>query len=165
MIIDGLNKFCEAQAMPNNASAVSTNVIDLGILGKVRPAGGLNLVMIWTGTPASDNNQSLQITLRSGADDTNLASSPTIHWSTGIILATNFDVAGFGAGLEPTVIALPTGRFNPNLAGGGSIEGPYKRYLALWFTGVNDCSDGLLTAALVFDADVHRYAPSGYVVA
>lgn len=161
MLTDAQLTFCTAQAMPSGASAPSTNVIDLAIAGKVLAKNDMSLVMFWTGTPAGTN---LTISLRSGANAADLTSSPSFHWASGTIVAANYPVAGWAAGAEPFVLRLPQGKYNPNLTGGSSAEGPYKRYLGLWFVGVGDNTAGLLTAYIASDADVHAYAASAFAV-
>lgn len=157
-IRDAQLQFSAAQAMPNGATAQSTNVIDLAIAKGLNTNKPLMLYLIWSGTPVGT---SLRIDLRSGAT-TDLTSSPRIHWSTGIVVAANYATLGIGSGLAPTLIAMPHSYFNPSLSAGSAATAPYLQYLGLIFVGVGDTSAGLLTAGLVEAMDMRTYAASGY---
>lgn len=161
-------QFASALALTNGTAIGSTNVIDLSILGRSL-LGDMLLMLVWTGTPAGT---SLNIDLRStdqdtGVPTTDLAVSPAIHWSSGVIPAADYPIMGFASG-SYTLIKFPMPVLpQPNLIGGGAIDdvSGYKRYLGMFFTSVGDNSAGRITAELVSSADVHHYAPSGFSLA
>lgn len=158
-MIDNQLQFCSAAAMPSGATATSTNAIDLSVIGHFfnteRP---MKMYMIWSGTPVGT---SLRIDLRSGATPTDLTSSPVIHWSSGIIPQASYAAVGWGSGLVPALIDLPSGGFNPGIA---STGGTYKQYLGLVFVAVGDATAGLLTAGLCAAGcyDQRNYPASGF---
>jgi hypothetical protein len=160
-ILDAQLMFCEALAMPNGASAASTNVIDLSLAGKVFASNQMKMFMIWTGVPVGT---SLKIDLRSGATASYLTSTPSWHWSTGIIPQASYASQGIGVASSITIVHLPYGSYNPTLAAGTGATGAYKRYLGLYITAVGDATAGLLTAGLVSDIDLREYPASAFSV-
>jgi hypothetical protein len=163
MILDAQNMFSSAQALPNNTAAASTNVIDLGIAGRSLQLPDESLLLLWTGTPIGT---SIRIDLRSGATAADLTSSPTVHWSSGVVPQADYAAQNIATG-KYTLIKLPWPTDQYSLSGGGSIDavGAYKRFLGLYFTTVGDASAGVLTAGLVRDADMQHYPASGYTLA
>lgn len=146
MIVDKFNEFSDAQAV--TATAISTNVIDLSPLGggqgvnTVRDIGSgeeLYLVVRTVETATAAGAATLNVSLESDSTE-NLATSPTVHFSTGALA-----LAAFGtAGAQVAAVKLPAG--------------DYERYLGVRFT----VATGPLTAGK-FDAfltkDVQSYRP------
>lgn len=161
MIYDAQLLFSSAQAMPNGGSAASTNVIDLYVAGKALAGSKLKLWMLWTGVPIGT---SLKIDLRSGDTAADLTSTPSWHWSTGVIPAASYASQGIGVAGVMTIIPLPTGSYQPTLAAGTGATGLFKRYLGLYFTSVGDASAGLLTAGLATGVEVHAYPAASFTV-
>lgn len=144
MIVDKFNEFSDAQAV--TATAISTNVIDLAPLGggqgtnTVRDIGsGEELyLVVRTVTAATDSGSDATLTVTLESDSTeNLATSPTVHFSTGSLAFAAFSPAG----AQLAAIKLPAG--------------DYKRYLGVRFT----VASGPLTAG-TFDAFLTKDAQS-----
>lgn len=145
MILDKFNEFADAQAV--TSTAISANVIDLAPLGggtgtnTVRDIGsGEDVYLVVRTVEAatdSGNDATLTVTLESDSTE-NLATSPTVHFSTGALAFAAFSPAG----AELAAVKLPAGN--------------YERYLGVRFT----VASGPLTAGK-FDAfltkDVQSY--------
>lgn len=117
MIFDRLNQFSGAQAL--TATALSTDVIDtfpmVGNPNLVQNLGGIGslFLVVQVTTAAGGTTPTLAVTLESDST-ANLATSPTVHFSSGTIAA-----AGLGVGTL-LVIQLPIGS--------------YERFLGLRYT-------------------------------
>lgn len=140
MIIDYENQFSDAQAV--TSTAISTNVIDLGATPTLRDIGNgqpLYLVVI-TQTAATDDSSDATLTVTLESDSTeNLATSATVHFTTGALAFAAFSPAG----TVLAAVALPLGN--------------YERYLGVRYT----VASGPLTAGK-FDAflttDIQKWA-------
>jgi len=156
-VLDAQLLFASALALPNNTTLQSTNLVDLAATPKMfGTTNPMLLYFFWTGTPVGT---SVRIDLRSSASSTDLTSSPTIHWSTGIIPQASYAAAGIGSGLAPTVIYMPNGTYNPGIQSTGGV---YKRYLGLYITTVGDATAGIVTSGLAQAIDMRTYNASGY---
>lgn len=168
-IRDAQLQFSAAQALPNNTTAQSTNVIDLALNGATTTSNphGFNttdpmiLYFLWTGTPVGT---SVRIDLRSATTTDLTAATFKTHWSTGIIAAANYATTGLGSGLEPTLVSLPHGTYNPSLSAAAQGTGSYLQYLGLIFITVGDATAGIVTTGLCKAMDMRTYAASGYTV-
>ena len=134
MYIDKQAEFSDAQAV--TATAISTNVIDLisNASGKnpLRDIGtGQNVyLVVMTQTAATDSGSDATLTVDLLSDSTdNLATSPTVHFSTGALAFAAFAPAGSLL----AAVKLP--------------QGNYERYLGVRYT----VASGPLTAGN-FDA-------------
>lgn len=154
MYVDSQELFSDAQAV--TATAISTNVLDLNA------ASGTNVpllqdigigepiyLVVTTVTTATDSGSDATLTVTLESDSTaNLATSPTVHISTGALAFATFA----NAGSVLLAAALPIGN--------------YERYLGVRYT----VASGPLTAG-AFNAfltkDVQRYInyASGFTVA
>ena len=133
MLLNSQEVFSDAQAV--TSTAISTNVIDLNpvagpnTLQDVGSGEAIYLVVV-TETTATDTSSDATLTVTLESDSTeNLATSATVHYSTGAIAFAGFATAG-------TVLAaikLPAGS--------------YERYLGVRYT----VASGPLTAGK-FDA-------------
>lgn len=144
MILDKFNEFADAQAV--TSTAISQNVIDLAPLGggtgtnTVRDIGSGEDVylVVRTVQAATDSGSDATLTVTLESDSTeNLATSPTVHFSTGAMAFAAFSPAG----AELAAIKLPAGN--------------YERYLGVRFT----VASGPLTAG-TFDAFLTKDAQS-----
>lgn len=130
MILDSQLEFSNAQAV--TSTAISTNVIDLGDDNTLQDigAGEPMYLVVLTQTAATDVSSDATLTVSLESDSTaNLATSATVHYTTGALAFAAFSPAG-------TVLAavrLPIGN--------------YERYLGVRYTVAN----GPLTAGN-FDA-------------
>lgn len=167
MILDSQNLFTAltGDSMPNAATTTSTNLIDMGVgttgtstlkrnIGNSNP---LYLYMLWTALPVGT---SLRIDLRSNNEEDG-TTSPTIHWSTGIIPQASYAAAGIAVG-KVALIQLPNQSFNPGIQ---STGGPYLRYLSLVYVGAGDTSAGKLISGLVLSGDLQTARAGGYDIA
>jgi len=132
MIIDAFNEFSAAQAV--TSTAISTNVIDLGPVtdNTLRDIGTGEEVylVVQTKTAATDTSSDATLTVTLESDSTaNLATSATVHYSTGALAFAAFSPAG----TTLACIRLPAGN--------------YERYLGVRYT----VASGPLTAG-TFDA-------------
>lgn len=155
MILDKFNEFADAQAV--TSTAISTNVIDLAPLGggtgtnTVRDIGSgedVYLVVRTVGAATdSGSDATLTVTLESDSTE-NLATSPTVHFSTGAMAFAAFSPAG----TELAAIKLPAGN--------------YERYLGVRFTvGSGPLTAGTFDAFLTKDAQSYRaYAVGSTIV-
>lgn len=151
MILDQELTFSDAQAL--TATALSTNVIDLGPLSGLPSANTVRdlgagdpmwlYIQVHTVLDSSGEGATLTITLESDSVST-IDSSATTHWTSGSIAEATL-VAGYEIKLK-----LP--------------PGAYEQYLALRYTvGVESFTSGKISAHLVRDVDLHRYYRGGSV--
>jgi hypothetical protein len=154
-----------AQAMPQGAVAGSTNVIDLSIAGRSIGSGepiGLLLLV----TTAITVGTSLMVDLRStnqdtGVPTTDLAVSPMIHWSSGVVTAAQYPAAGWGTAGQFMWLVLPP-VIIPSLQSTTTWSAnPYKRYLGMFYTGVSTVA-GAFTAKICRAVDMRQYGSAGY---
>lgn len=130
MYLDAKNEFSDAQAV--TSTIISSNVIDLGATNTLKDIGvGEDVwLVVQTQTAATDSGSDATLTVTLESDSTaNLATSATVHYSTGALAFAAFSPAG-------TVLAavrLPSGS--------------YERYLGVRYT----VASGPLTAGK-FDA-------------
>lgn len=130
MYIDAKTELSDAQAV--TSTAISSNVIDLGATNTLKDIGtGQDVyLVVSTQTAATDSGSDATLTVTLESDSTaNLATSATVHYSTGAMAFSAFSPAG-------TVLAavrLPSGS--------------YERYLGVRYT----VASGPLTAGK-FDA-------------
>lgn len=134
MILDRENEFSDAQAV--TSTAISTNVIDLGDDAVTRNIGDGIYLVVQTDTAATDVSSDATLTVTLESDSTsNLATSPTVHFSTGALAFAAFSPAG-------TMIAqvmLP--------------RGEYERYVGVRYTVANGpLTAGKFNAFLTRDA-------------
>jgi len=154
MYVDSQELFSDAQAV--TSTAISTNVLDLNaasasnvpLLQDIGNGEPIYLVVTTT-TACTDTSSDATLTLTLESDSTaNLATSATVHISTGALAFATYATAG-------SVVfagALPSGN--------------YERYLGLRYT----IADGPLTAGaftgfLTKDLQRYRYYASGFSVA
>jgi len=154
MILDKFLEFSDAQAV--TASAISTNVIDLSPSGNgvntntlkdIGTGEDVYLVVI-TNTAATDagSDATLAVSLESDSTE-NLATSATVHFSTGALAFAAFSPAG-------TVLA------NVKLPAGN-----YERYLGVRYTVVDgNLTAGKFDAFLVKDAQAYRSYVAGSTI-
>lgn len=153
MYVDSQTLFSDAQAV--TATAISTNVLDLnGATSSNVPllqdiGNGIDIYLIvTTTTTATDTGSDATLTLTLESDSTaNLATSATVHLSTGALAFATYATAG------STLFATKL----PN--------GNYERYLGLRYT----IASGPLTAGAFtgfLTTDVQRYInyASGFTV-
>lgn len=138
--IDKQCEFSDAQAV--TATAISTNVMDLGDDVTTRNIGGpdsLYLVVI-TQTAATSATSAATLTVTLESDSTaDLATSATVHYSTGSKAFAAFSPAG-------TVLAVVQLPF-----------GDYERYLGVRYTvGVENLTAGKFDAFLTRDPQYWR---------
>lgn len=141
MLIDAFNEFSDSQAV--TSTAISTNVIDLGPVtdNTLRDIGtGEPLYLIVsTAVAATDSGSDATLAVSLESDSTaDLATSATVHYTTGALAFAAFSPAG------TTLVAIPI------------PSGLYERYLGVRYT----VASGPLTAGQ-FDAflthDIQRY--------
>ena len=155
MILDKFLEFSDAQAV--TSTAISTNVVDLAPIGNgvgtntTRDIGtgeDVYLVVV-TNTTATDTGSDATLTVTLESDSTeNLATSPTVHFSTGAIAFAGFATAG-------TVLA------NVKLPAGN-----YERYMGVRYTvAAGPLTAGAFDAFLVKDAQAYKsYAVGSTIV-
>lgn len=149
MILDALLEFSDAQAV--TATAISTNVIDLGpvtdnVLRNIGTGQPVYLI-VSTNTTATDTSSDATLTVTLESDSTaNLATSATVHYSTGAIAFAGYATAG-------TVVAavqLPSGN--------------YEQYLGVRYTVASGpLTAGAFDAFLTEDAQLWRAYAKRYV--
>lgn len=130
MYLDKELEFSDSQAV--TASAISTNVIDLGATNTLKDigAGGDVYLIVRTNVNATDSGSNATLVVSFLSDSTeNLATSPTTHITTGSLAFADFATAG-------TVLIAQ--KLPP---------GDYERYAGIGYT----VGDGPLTAGQ-FDA-------------
>lgn len=142
MILDALLEFSDAQAV--TATAISTNVIDLGpvtdnVLRDIG-TGEHTYLVVTTETAATDTGSDATLTVTLESDSTaNLATSPTVHYSTGALAFAAFSPAG----ARLVAIRLPAGN--------------YEQYLGVRYTVANGpLTAGTFNAFLTKDAQLYR---------
>jgi len=143
MILDDLNEFADAAAIAlniGNALAPNTDVIDLGATPTLRDIGTGEPLYLVLQVDTAFVGATATINFDLASDSTaDLATSKTIHWSTGAL-----PVATWAAGYTK-VVALPR-------------DQNYERYLGLWMTvATANVTAGKLNAFLT--RDVVRYMP------
>lgn len=142
MILDAFNEFSDAQAV--TSTAISTNVIDLGPVtdNTLRDLGPGNPVwlIVKTNTTATDTSSDATLTITLESDSTaNLATSATVHYSTGAIAFASFATAG----TVLVAVMLPSGL--------------YEQHLGLRYTVASGpLTAGAFDAFLTKDADLYR---------
>lgn len=142
MILDAFNEFSDAQAV--TSTAISTNVIDLGPVtdNTLRNIGVGNPVwlIVKTNTTATDTSSDATLTITLESDSTaDLATSATVHYSTGAIAFANFATAG----TVLVAVMLPSSL--------------YEQYLGIRYTVASGpLTAGAFDAFLVKDADLYR---------
>lgn len=149
MILDALLEFSDAQAV--TSTAISTNVIDLGpvtdnVLRNIGTGEPVYLI-VSTNTTATDTSSDATLTVTLESDSTaNLATSATVHYSTGAIAFAGYATAG-------TVVAavqLPAGN--------------YEQYLGVRYTVASGpLTAGAFDAFLTKDAQLWRAYAKRYV--
>lgn len=130
MILDGQLEFSDSQAV--TSTAISTNVVDLGATNTLKDIGsGEDLwLVVRTIVAATDTGSDATLTVSLESDSTaNLATSATVHFTTGAIAFASFATAG----TTLAAVRLPIGN--------------YERYLGVRYT----VASGPLTAGQ-FDA-------------
>jgi len=130
MYLDAKNEFSDAQAV--TSTAISSNVIDLGATNTLKDIGtGQDVyLVVSTQTAATDSGSDATLTVTLESDSTaNLATSATVHFSTGALAFAAFSPAGSVL----AAVKLPAGN--------------YERYVGVRYT----VASGPLTAGK-FDA-------------
>ena len=130
MYLDAKNEFSDAQAV--TSTAISSNVIDLGATNTLKDIGtGQDVyLVVSTQTAATDSGSDATLTVTLESDSTaNLATSATVHYSTGALAFAAFSPAGSVL----AAVKLPAGN--------------YERYVGVRYT----VASGPLTAGK-FDA-------------
>lgn len=126
--LDAENEFSDAQAV--TSTAISENVIDLGLAASDIGAGEPIYLVVLTQTAATDTGSDATLTVTLESDSTaDLATSATTHFSTGAMAFADFSPAG----TVLAAVALPIDE--------------YERYLGVRYT----VASGPLTAGN-FDA-------------
>lgn len=141
-ILDKQAEFSDAQAV--TSTAISTNVMDLGSTNTLKDLGSGQPVylVVLTNTTCTDSGSDATLAVTLESDSTaDLATSATVHLSTGALAFAAFATAG----TKLLVAALPANK-------------TYERYLGVRYT----VASGPLTAG-AFDAflstDAQTWAP------
>lgn len=141
MFVDRQNEFSDSQAV--TVTAVSTNVIDTLPTGVIQPnltqnLGGMGaaFLVVQVDTTFTGTAGTLNISLESDST-ANLATSPTVHYSSGVIAQT--------ALLQGTILMIPL------------PVGNYEKYLGLRYTAGGTITAGAISAFLV--RDVQNWRP------
>lgn len=138
MISDSRLALSRAQAV--TATALSTNVIDLGSPPTLRSLSSGAVLVLRVGDAF---DQQLTITVESDSAAT-LDAAPTVHWSSGAILA-----EGLAANTVLAQIPMPP-------------TANYQRYLAVRYTaGESEPAAGTIDAFFVLDGAVHASYADG----
>lgn len=147
MILDAHNEFSDAQAV--TATAISTNVIDLGpvadnTLRDIGTGEEMYLVVL-TQTAATDTGSDATLTVSLESDDNAGLTSATTHYSTGALAFAAFSAAGSVL----ACVRLPAG--------------DYQRYLGVRYTvGAGPLTAGNFDAFLTKDVQKWKaYARRG----
>lgn len=139
MIMDSTLLFSEDQAI--TATAVSTNVIDLGVDRDIKKGMDLELLLAVTTAFAAAGAATLTVTVQT--DDNEAFASPTVLATSAAI-----PVADLVAGAQPFPISVP---------------GPTNRYLRLNYTvATGPFTAGNMTASIVIDREEDQAYASGY---
>ncbi len=155
MVLDKLLEFSDSQGAIA-ATAISTNVVDLGATPTLRDLGVGE--QVWfvvqvdvTGTGAG----TLQISLVSGGDVA-LQTTPVTHYASPLFVGTDMV-----AGKDLVAIKLPSS----GSLGATYIASPnYKRYLGVQYTIASTVGAVKLSAFLVKDYQKNVSYPSGFTV-
>lgn len=143
MYVDSLAQFSDAQAV--TATAISENVMDLGASPTTRDIGNGQPVylVVQTQTTATDTGSDATLTITLESDSTaDLATSATVHYSSGAIAFADFATAG----TQFVAVALPMG--------------DYERYLGVRFTvAAGPLTAGNFDAFLTTDVQRQAYLP------
>lgn len=154
MYLDSQNEFSDAQAV--TATAISSNVVDL-TQGVTSPATLTDIdigtgedvyLVVQTQTTATDagSDATLAVTLESDST-ADLATSPTVHYSTGALAFAAFATAGSVLAM----VKLPSGT--------------YERYLGVRYTVASGpLTAGKFDAFLTKDVQKYRAYASGFTV-
>lgn len=135
MILDKQLEFSDSQAV--TATAISTNVVDLGATNTVKDIGGPEAVYLIIQTDvAMTGATSVAFSLESSST-ANLATSPTAHFSTAALAP-----AALPAGITVAAVPLPSGA--------------YQRYLGVRYTVVGTATTGSFSAFITRDAQAWR---------
>lgn len=147
MILDAHNEFSDAQAV--TATAISTNVIDLGpvtdnTLRDIGTGEEMYLVVL-TQTAATDTGSDATVTVTLESDDNVGLTSATTHYSSGAVAFADFSAAGSVL----ACVRLPAG--------------DYQRYLGVRYTvGAGPLTAGNFDAFLTKDVQKWKaYARRG----
>lgn len=153
MYVDSQAQFSNAQAV--TSTAISENVIDLNaasssnvpLLQDIGTGPDIYLV-VQTATTCTDTSSDATLTLTLESDSTaNLATSATVHLSTGALAFATYATAGS----QVFVGRLPAGN--------------YERYLGLRYTiASGPLTAGAFTAFLTLDVQKQSYYASGFSV-
>lgn len=142
MILDAHNEFSDSQAV--TSTAISTNVLDLGpvadnVLRDIGQGEPVWLV-VTTDVAATDSGSDATLTVSLESDSTaNLATSATVHFTTGAMAFAAFSPAG----TVLTAVRLPAGN--------------YEQYLGVRFTVASGpLTAGTFSAFLVRDPNLFR---------
>lgn len=153
MYVDSQSQFSNAQAV--TSTAISENVLDLNaasnsnvpLLQDIGTGQDVYLV-VQTAVTATDTGSDATLAVTLESDSTaNLATSPTVHLSTGALAFAAYATAG-------TVIFA-----------GRLPAGAYERYLGLRYTVASGpLTAGAFTAFLTLDIQSYRYYASSFRV-
>ena len=149
MILDSLLEFSDAQAV--TSTAVSTNIVDLGpvVDNALRDigTGERMFLIVTTNTAATDSGSDATLAVTLESDSTaNLATSPTVHLSTGALAFAAFSAAGSVVFAGP----LPAGL--------------YEQYLGVRYTVASGpLTAGAFDAFLTKDPQVYRAYAKRYI--
>lgn len=146
MYLDAQNEFSDAQAV--TATAISTNVIDLGATNALKDIGtGEDIyLVVQTQTAATDVSSDATLTVTLESDSTaDLATSATVHFTTGVLPFATFSPAG----AVLACVKLP--------------KGDYERYLGVRYTvAAGPLTAGNFDAFLTKDVEAVKYYAKGY---
>jgi hypothetical protein len=153
MLIDRQNAFSNDQAI--TATAISTNVIDLGPLGGVTPANLIRdigageplylHILVTTALDSAGEAATTTVTLESDST-ANLATSATVHWTSGSLAEAVVGVAGYWIAKG---VPLPSGA--------------YERYLGVRYTiGTENMTSGNVSAWISNNRFDDRTYESGF---
>jgi len=144
MYVNSMEEFSNSQAV--TSTAISENVIDLNSVGgpnAIQDVGtGTDVyLVVRTVVAATDTGSDATLTVTLESDSTaNLATSPTVHFSTGALAFAAFAPAGSTL----AVIKLPNGN--------------YERFLGVRYTVASGpLTAGQFDAFLTNDVDAQRY--------
>ncbi len=155
MILDQQTEFSDAQAV--TATAISTNVLDLtqgqsGLTTIDVGEGETIFLVVQTQTTATDSSSDATLTVSLESDSTtDLATSATVHFTTGALAFAAFATAG----TRLCCVALPR-----------QVQGVYERYLGVRYTVASGpLTAGKFDAFLTKDPNSTRVYQSGFTVA
>ena len=152
MILDSQLVFSDSQAV--TATAVSTNVYDTNAVAGPNTIQDIGngediYLVVQTAVTATDTGSDATLTITLESDSTtNLATSPTVHYSSGAIAFASFATAG----TQLIAVRLPAGN--------------YERYLGVRYTVASGpLTAGQFDAFLVKDIQRNINYASGFSVA